>query len=301
MNLKDLSGLAEKAATDLNVSAEPVEPAAALPVSTPAAEPPKATTAAPSETPKASVTPAPTSAPATPSVDKKALLESLRGAIERKEIEPEELSFVNQKLQSSFSKLKSVQKAVADRVQEALDDAGVTLPDGTTVSDVMNTPDGGKSFGELIRGHVRSEMKPFVEAKSQEALREEITGHFESALTANPEIQEYLPQIGAAIKEQPLLERAIAIPEYIPLVMLGVARDFQWQKEKGRADRLETENAQLKEVIAAAQEVKEHGTITSRAASTPAPATTGGAPKNIRAMAESLFDAAVAKSAEHVN
>lgn len=221
--------------------------------------------------------------------------------VDRKEVSGEELSFANPKIQSSFGKLQATQKEVAKSIQEVLDNKGVILPDGKTVADVMNEPDGGKSFAALIKGVVGQEIKPLMDEKQIGDLKKEINDRLIEAVEANPDIEPLLPEVGKIIDGNPLLKEALNAPRYIPLVLTGVARDLMWAQEKGERIRLEGEVARYKQIIADAEEASKVGSSTSRAATTPTPVNTAGASNNILQLADRLYDAAVADAKGSVN
>lgn len=233
-------------------------------------------------------------AQATPDIN--SVLTELKGRVERGELKiedlpPEILPADARKVQSSFAKKFAGLERGAAKAEEALKAAGVTLPDGKTMMDLM-TQDGGQGFANFLRDSMNAAVAPIKREIDVAEFTKTVNGVLDVTIREHPDLKPLLPQISEAIRGNEQLGSWAANPQAIPYIMLGVGRDLQWQHASRENAKLKADNDRLKQIIKEAKLTVTAGSSTSKAGGkTPSTAGDGGETvKGLDAIAAAMFD-----------
>jgi len=233
-------------------------------------------------------------AQATPDIN--SVLNELRGRVERGELKvedlPQELLPADaRRVQSSFAKKIAGIERGAARAEEALKAAGVTLPEGKTMMDLM-TQDGGQGFANWMRDSMSAAVAPIKREIDVAEFTKTVNNVLDVTIREHPDLKPLLPQISEAIRANEQLGAWAANPQAIPYIMLGVGRDIQFQRSTAENARLKADNDRLKGILKDAKLTITSGSSTSKAGGkTPSSASDGGEKvKGLDGIASAMFD-----------
>lgn len=221
-----------------------------------------------------------------PAEDIDALLEKLEA--NKDKIPAERLQFLNPDLQAGFNRrLNLLNRGVEGGVKKLLDDAGVQLPPGKTVMDLL-TEDDGKEFFRVMSESQQRTLKPVMDHVEQQRESAQIAEWSGFAKREFPLVAENFDEVAKRLASNPDLAVLAKTGDWrgLPLVMQGLA--YQVANEKLTKDLTEARKLLNKTKVASTV-----GRTTSRAGG---PAPTAGAEGKMNLT--KALDAAFAKIKE---
>lgn len=181
-------------------------------------------------------------------------------------IPAEKLQFADKKFQPEFTRRLNLLQGSAKTI---LEDAGVQLPEGKTVNDLIYD-EGGKGFVDLLKSTVKNQMAPILDQVEVQRQNSEYSKMMNLAQAHYPEVKENFADVLKAIDSDPdLYKLATAFGgNAMPYVMGGVGFQIQAQK-------LATENAALRKQLDATKVAAKVGSSSTKASGGAAKTPTG--------------------------
>lgn len=187
-------------------------------------------------------------------------------------IPADKVSFLDKKFQPDYTRklnllntdkqgFQATRQGFEQNAEAILSEAGVKIPDGKSVSDLM-FEDNGKPFLELLKGTVKEQMAPLMEQVNLQKTNHHISSMMNLAQERFPEVKENLKEVLAMIDSDPELmtlgTQTNVGANALPYVMRGAALAIKVGKQ-------EAEIAELKKRLGIATTANRVGTSTSKA------------------------------------
>lgn len=186
------------------------------------------------------------------------LIEELRQR--HAEIPPEKLQFLNPNLQQGFTRrLNLLNRSIEPVAKKMLDDAGVDLPPGKTVMDLLTDGD-GKEFFRIWDAHQAKRMEPVLAHVEQQKMAQQIQEWSGYAQREFPIVKEHFEEASRLVANDPDLVEMAKTAEWrgLPYVMQGAAYKIAYDKAAAKI-------TELQKLLDAAKVAKKTGPSTSLA------------------------------------
>lgn len=153
-------------------------------------------------------------------------------------IPAEKLQFADKKFQPDYTRrlnlLNNTKAGIESNAKAMLDEAGVQIPDGKTVNDLIYD-DGGKGFVDLLKSTVKSQMAPILNQVETQRQNSEYSQYMNLAQEAFPVVKENFAEVLKLVDSNPDLT-ALATKggfggKAIPYVMAGVGYELAYNKQ----------------------------------------------------------------------
>lgn len=196
------------------------------------------------------------------------------------EIPPEKLASFNPQMQQGFNRrLNLLNKSIEPVAKKMLDDAGVELPAGKTVMDLLTDGD-GKEFFRIWDEHQAKRMQPVVEHINKERMAQQIQEWSGFAQREFPIVASNFETAVKIVSQDPDLIELAKVGDWrgLPLVLQGAAYKVAY-------DKLLADNAKLQKLIDASKVATRAKTTTSLAGG---PANGGAEPASVESIEQAI-------------
>lgn len=163
------------------------------------------------------------------------LVEQVRQRVERGELAPDKLSFLDRKFQSAFSTRLNNFKSSVDQVGQKLAEAGIKLPEGKTMYDMLSE-EGGSGFVKLLSGVVNDSIAPIKDKISKAENDQMVRSQIALAQSQYPEVKKHFETAVQIADSNPDLQEAALVQggRYLPYVLAGVAMELEKNELKAK-------------------------------------------------------------------